>query len=99
MKLYEQLVSAEPSRNIAFVAVERLTDAAQVREFYEQYVKALAEKGYGREVAAGNIGYVVGYYDRETADRWMSAIGEISHPVFGRSIPWNDPAAAMSAAK
>ena len=44
--------------------------------FFQQYVKSF--KGTveedPKEVARQNIDYIVGYYDRETADKWMNAL-------------------------
>jgi hypothetical protein len=88
MKIYERLKAENPTRNICFTAVEQLTEETEMREFFAQYIEALAAAGHGREVAAGNIGYVVGYYSPETAERWMRVIPEVSHPIFGRDIPW-----------
>ena len=90
--LLEKLQAEKPGRNDAFTAIEQLKDEAQMREFFQQYVESL--KGAVEEdpeaVARQNIGYIVGYYDRETADRWMKALPGVSHPVFGKDIPWND---------
>ena len=90
--LLEKLQAEKPGRNVAFTAIEQLKDEAQMREFFQQYVESL--KGAVEEdpeaVARQNIGYIVGYYDRETADRWMKALPGVSHPVFGKDIPWND---------
>jgi hypothetical protein len=42
MTIFEKIVAVDRSRNVAFTAVERLTDKAQMREFMEGYIKWLA---------------------------------------------------------
>jgi len=88
--LLEKLQAKEPDRDVAFTAIEELKDKAQIREFFQQYVELL--KGAVEEdpeaVARQNIGYIVGYYNKETVDRWMGALPDVSHPVFGRDIPF-----------
>ena len=86
--LLQELQAENPERNVAFTAIEKLKDEAQIRKFFEQYVESL--KGSVEEdpeaVARQNIGYIVGYYDKKTADRWMKALPGVSHPVFGKDI-------------
>ena len=99
--LLQKLQAEKPDRNVAFTAIEQLKDEAQMREFFEQYVESL--KGAVEEdpeaVARQNIGYIVGYYDKETADRWMKALPGVSHPVFGKDIPWGDAKRAYEAGR
>jgi hypothetical protein len=93
----------KPKRNVAFTAIEQLKDEAQMREFFEQYVESLrgkVEEDPPEAVARRNVGYIVGYYDRETADRWMKALhGGVSHPIFGKNIPWSDAKRAYEAGR
>ena len=97
--LLQRLQAEKPDRNVAFTAIEQLKDEAQIREFFEQYIESL--KGAVEEdpeaVARQNIGYIVGYYDRETVDRWMKALPGVSRSVFGKDIPWNDAKRAYEA--
>ena len=50
-------------------------------------------------VAKQNAGYVVGYYDKKTADLWMSTLPDVNHPVFGRDIPFSDAESAYEQGK
>ena len=50
-------------------------------------------------VVKRNIGFAVGYYDSKTADRWMSTISGVSHPVYGKDIPFNNPKRAREAGR
>lgn len=93
--LLRKMQSEEPDRNVVFVAIERIKDKNQIRTFFKQYVDFLGKSVENpKEVAQSNIGYVLGYYSRKTADRWMEALPEAIHPIFGRDIPWNDSSKA-----
>jgi len=93
MSLMEKLQEAKPDRNVVFTAVERLTDPTEMKQFYQEYVAYLRQHGDSEKVRANpesvaneNIGYIVGYYDRETAERWMNTIPSVSHPIFGKNV-------------
>ncbi len=90
--LLERLQAEKPDGNVAFTAIEQLKDEAQIREFFEQYVELL--KGEIEDdpeaMARQNISFMVGYYDKETADRWEKALPGVSHPVSGKDIPRSD---------
>lgn len=99
--LLKKLQAKKPNRNVVFTAVEQLKDEAQIREFFQQYVEWLKSsvEQDPEAVARQNIGYVVGYYNKETADRWMKVLPDVSHPIFGKNIPWGDPKMAYDAGK
>ena len=106
MSLLQKLEKAKPGRNVVFTAVENLTDPTQMRQFYNEYVGYLRQHGNSEQirqnpesVANNNIGYIVGYYDKETADRWMKAIPSVSHPIFGKDIFSVTPEQAFNAGK
>ena len=106
MSLIQKLEEAKPKRNVVFTAVETLTDPKQMRQFYDEYVAHLKQHGDSDQVrqnpesvANSNIGYIVGYYDKETADRWMQAIPSVSHPIFGKDIFSVTPEQAFNAGK
>ena len=93
MSLMEKLQEAKSDRNVVFTAVEQLTDPTEMKQFYQEYVAHLRQNGDSAEVRANpesvansNIGYIVGYYDKETADRWMNTIPSVSHPIFGKNV-------------
>ena len=93
MNLMEKLKRAEPEYNVVFTAVKKLTDPTEMKQFYQEYVAHLRQNDSSAEVRANpesvanrNIGYIVGYYDKETADRWMNTISSVSHPIFGKNI-------------
>ncbi len=68
----------------------------EAKIYFEAYVAYLAEhqangepgmQGYDpTAVASANIGYYSGYFDNETMSR-VQDLFDVSHPVFGRSIP------------
>jgi len=104
VKLVEKLQREEPERDVLFIAIGKLTDPKDITQFYQEYVEYLREKGADEEtmnnperVADGNIGYAVGYYSSETAHRWMEVLKSVSHPIFGRNIPFHDPKKAYEA--
>ena len=57
----------------------------------EEFVNAYARTG---PHALSNIGYISGYYDRETAMRIMETF-KTSHPIFGRRLPTPEEAFDM----
>lgn len=98
MRIIDKLQRLNPARNVAFIAIETLVEPQEVRQFFNEYVEVFREK-YGDQaeaVAQSNIGYIVGYYNEETANRWRDITGA-THPIFGANIPWNNPQAAMAA--
>ena len=93
MNLLERFEKAEPGRNPVFTAVETLRDPTEMRQFYQEYVGYLRQHGDTENVRANpeavansNIGYIVGYYDKKTADIWFEALPDVSHPILGRDI-------------
>ena len=91
-KILERLEIIQPGRNIVFTAVETIKDEAEMADFFVDYVGWLSEHGNTQEIrdnakkiAGENVGYILGYYDKETAKRWHSIIELITHPVFGRN--------------
>jgi len=98
-----------PKRNVLFTAIDEFPkypdEIAMMQKFVEAYPLWLKEHNpdwsmeEARRVANSNIGYGVGYYDRETADKWMSVSDSIAHPVFGRQIPWGEPEKAFEMGK
>lgn len=91
MSLIKELQDKKPDREVVFTAIENLTDKKQIKQFYSEYVAYLKQR-IEREhiekspeiVADENIGYVLGYYDKKTADEWMETLPSVKHPVFGR---------------
>ncbi len=93
MSLLERLEKAKPGRNPVFTAVETLRDPTEMIQFYQEYVGYLRQHGDSENVRANpeacansNIGYIVGYYDKATADKWFGALPDVSHPIFGRDM-------------
>lgn len=79
-----------------------LTTRDEARDFWRHYVAYLSRpdaKLIGRspaEVAASNIGYLMGYYGPEERRRVYDLFSEfdVAHPIFGRSEPTFDEALA-----
>lgn len=45
-----------------------------------------------KELTDTNLGYMLGYYDTETRERWYGLLGSVSHPIFGHGFGCgNDP--------
>ena len=93
MSLIEKLKEAKPGQNVVFTAVETLKDPKEIKQFYSEYIDCLKKCGDSEEVrtnpeavANRSIGYILGYYDKETVDRWMNILPGVSHPIFGRDI-------------
>ena len=93
MGLIERLQEKAPKRNLVFTAIEELNHPDQIRQFYQEYIfwlwdntKDKSIKQNPEQVANSNIGYILGYYDKEITERWMRVLPKVSHPVFGREI-------------
>jgi len=105
MQLIEKLQKEEPKRNIVFTAIEKLTNPKEIEQFYKEYVEYLRKRGdqetrnNPEKVADENIGYILGYYSAETAQRWMEVLKSVRHPIFGKNIPFGDPAKAYKMGK
>lgn len=72
----------------------KITEQADADQYLSAYVRWLVEYGamtedYAQNVALGNIGYFAGYYSAETAERVLRLF-DASHPIFGKSIPFED---------
>lgn len=39
-----------------------------------------------KKLVNGNLGYMLGYYDQETRERWYRVLDSVSHPVFGHTF-------------
>jgi hypothetical protein len=91
--LLKKMEKLHPKRHAVFTAIEELSTREEIRQFYEEYINYLKtearEPQVRREaerVARENIGYILGYYDKNTADKWMKTLPEVYHPIFGRDI-------------
>lgn len=79
----------------ALCALKTEDEAAEFWHAYVQYLRSqrFEEKLPGgktpEQVAAANIGYLMGYYEVEERQRvyGLFAKFDVSHPVFGRSEP------------
>ena len=95
--LIDKLIAINPGRNVVFTAIDKLQAPEEIERFIKDYPYFIAENNAGitmaeaKRIAYGNIGYVVAYYSQETAERWLAASDEISHPVFGSDIPYAEP--------
>jgi len=91
--LLERLEKASPGRNFVFTAIETLKTPTEIKQFYQEYVDYLRQHGASEDIRANpeavandNIGYVLGYYNKETADKWFKVLPNVKHPIFGRDI-------------
>ena len=76
MNIIERLRKAEPDRNVVFTAIDKLKTDQEIIEFYNEYKET-------NQHADQNIGYILGYYEAKTVNRWFRLLDEIHHPVFG----------------
>jgi hypothetical protein len=79
--MLKELEAREPDRHVAFTAIDQLKDAVDIQQFYQEYCEL-----EGTEIANSNIGYILGYYGRDTMKRWFEALPDVSHPFFGRRL-------------
>jgi hypothetical protein len=87
-------------------ALCRLQTKDEAAEFWHGYVGWLSRPdaklvgGTPEQVAASNIGYLMGYYGPDERQRVYGLFAEfdVSHPIFGRSEPTPDEAFAAGKA-
>jgi hypothetical protein len=80
--------------------VERLSGAADIATFMEQYTAHIssltgASLAEARLAANRTVGYCTGY-DDDQANKWFEALPDISHPVMERERPFMEHANADS---
>ena len=85
-ELVKKMHDINPERNLAFTAIEELTDPEEIQQFHEEYREYMTEEGYSDKVADSNIGYILGYYGDDTQILWYGLLG-ITHPIFGGRNP------------
>lgn len=95
MTLVEDMFKAEPKRNPIFTAVEKLETPEEIKTFYADLIEWYRNQGWDEynpdtngktpeELAAHNVGYILGYYNSADQDLWYDTL-QIGHPFFGRS--------------
>lgn len=104
--LIDRLKKVAPNKDVLFTAISQLESPPEIRQFRNEYEEHLRTHGKSKEVrlnaaevANDNIGYALGYYDEKTSTRWLSILEEVSHPLFGRKIPYNNPGPAYELGK
>lgn len=75
-----------------FKAISTIKDKEKIQAYYMMYVNELKKNGKknAKSIANFNIGYILGYFNKPIADTWLKALPTVSHPVFGRKIPWDN---------
>lgn len=69
----------------------------EMRQFLNDYaaqLKVEAEED-PKQIAGREIGYALGYISEDASKRWMEAVPEVSHPAFGKNIPWGEDSGAI----
>ena len=103
--MYQKMVELSPDKNPIFTGIAHLTEPREMQGFIDSCVAHYRQHGDSPEVRANpesvvkqNIGYVVGSHSQETAKRWMDTIDGVTHPIFGKNIPFNEPKKAYAVA-
>lgn len=101
MGIFEKVRNMQPNTNACCTAVDTLTNPAEVREFFTEYVLWLSEHGCEKakkdplKAAADNISHIIsGYYGGNALEkhkRWLAASPHIRHMVYGRNLPNVEP--------
>ena len=82
MSLVKKMLEINPERNLVFTAIETLEDSEEIKQFHKEYREYMENEGYDNKVADSNIGYILGYYDKDTWRLWYPLL-DIKHPIFG----------------
>lgn len=90
MTIFEEMLSKDPVKNPIATAITTLKTTNEIQEFMKGYEDYLVQHGDtpdvrkdGVAIARKNVGYFLGYYPQEVAYKWMNALTEVSHPIFG----------------
>jgi len=80
--MLKKLQAKNPDRNVAFIAIEELTEPKEIKRFYKEYIEwlSVATKNPS-DMANQNLGYILAYYGDDTNRIWRHTIPEIYHPV------------------
>lgn len=97
MNMYDRMKEINPTGQVICTAIDELVTSEDMRSFvmdciehYRVHGNNLYVREHPEEIVKKNISYLTGNYDSETADRWMKEFEDLSHPFFGREIPFND---------
>jgi hypothetical protein len=73
-----QLRQLHPDRDPLFTAMEQLSEASEINQFYAEYRQYLIDSGSPEvgvdELAGANLRYVKGHYTKTTWTPWAEAI-------------------------
>lgn len=93
--IYQKMQELAPAKNPIFTAVSRLTNPDEIKAFvkdcveeYRKQFEAEKSRDNPESIVKANLGYILGYYNKETAETWMKTIEGIVHPVYGNNIPY-----------
>ena len=84
MNIVKKLQEMKPERNVVFTAIESLGSREEIKQFHQEYREYMVDEGFTHEVADSNIGYVLGYYEKDTRNSWNELL-DIVHPIFGKT--------------
>ncbi len=93
-KRYQEIVDEDYEAMLAnpVVAEKRLVNVrdrdAQFPDdiSYEDQLKLAS-----RLLIQTNLGYYLGYHDKETREQWYAALPQVAHPIFGADFGRDDP--------
>lgn len=86
----------------ALCSLKTEQDASEFWDAYVEFLSRPTAKLGGlspSDVASANIGYLMGYYDREARQRVYGLFPQASHPIFGRFESEPTPEQALEAGK
>jgi len=82
--LYQRMAESDPERNPICTAIDKLKNPEEIRKFVEGCTDHYKQQGGKLEVrqvpgafVKNDIGYFLQWYDPETAQIWVDAIGGI----------------------
>ena len=66
---------------------DRIEAGLSCEEIRRRFELMVADNGGERLMAGQNLGYILGYYDRETREQWYGSLSAedtpVVHPIFG----------------
>jgi hypothetical protein len=92
MSLVIKMLEINPKRDPIFTAIDKLKAKSEIKQFYSDLIEYYKQLGFDRgnpetfgksaeELAAYNVGYILGYYSKYTMEIWYKILN-IGHPIF-----------------
>jgi len=90
--IIDSLRQIDPDKNIALIAVGKLSTRVDIVRFYDSYIQYLqkygdvSEKQNPYDSATKNLLFATGYCDEKTRSKWHSVLKEIENSEYTKIL-------------